>query len=213
MFLSPGNKQLLKQLGVPIWRLRKPLKSNTDICPNKDKTHFYYNNTTDFFVSGQSSQPIDCLLLGEFSTITKNAPINILTDKSGALLYNMLKAADLFSYELCFLDIQLFQSVKYTKSYTVETDRYSNSLFDQLRLISPKVILAMGQKAIGLLTNSVTSVSIDQRRQHVIQQFGMRVLVSFDLSHLLEKGQYKQKAWEDLIYLREILRNVHECGS
>ena len=59
----------------------------------------------------------------------------------------------------------------------------------------------MGQKAIGLLTNSVTSVSIDQRRQHVIQQFGMRVLVSFDLSHLLEKGQYKQKAWEDLIYL------------
>ena len=206
MFLSPGNQQLLKQLGVPIWRLRKQPKSNNDIRPNKDKTHFYYDNTSDFFVSGQSIQPIDCLLLGEFSTITKNAPINILTDKSGALLYNMLKAADLFSYDLCFLDIQLFQSVKNAKPFTLETNRYSNSLFDQLRLISPKVIYAMGQKAIGLLTNSVTSVSIDQRRQHVIQQFGMQVLVSFDLSHLLEKGQYKQKAWEDLIYLKEILR-------
>lgn len=206
MFLSPGNKQLLKQLGVPIWRLRKQLKSNVDICPNKDKTHFYYNNTTDFFVSGQPSQPIDCLLIGEFSTITKNAPINILTDKSGALLYNMLKAADLFSYDLCFLDIQVFQSVKKVEPFTLKTDRYSNSLFDQLRLISPKVIYAIGQKATGLLINSVTLVGIDQQRQHVIKQFGMQILVSFDLSHLLEKGQYKQKAWEDLVYLREILR-------
>ena len=206
MFLSPGNKQLLKQLGVPIWRLRKQLKSNVDICPNKDKTHFYYNNTTDFFVSGQPSQPIDCLLIGEFSTITKNAPINILTDKSGALLYNMLKAADLFSYDLCFLDIQVFQSVKKVEPFTLKTGRYSNSLFDQLRLISPKVIYAIGQKATGLLTNSVTLVGIDQQRQHVIKQFGMQILVSFDLSHLLEKGQYKQKAWEDLVYLREILR-------
>ena len=49
-------------------------------------------------------------------------------------------------------------------------------------------------------------MDIDQQRQHVIKQFGMQILVSFDLSHLLEKGQYKQKAWEDLVYLREILR-------
>ena len=80
------------------------------------------------FVSDQPSQPIDCLLIGEFSTITKNAPINILTDKSGALLYNMLKAADLFSYDLCFLDIQVFQSVKKVEPFTLKTDRYSNSL-------------------------------------------------------------------------------------
>ena len=182
MFLSPGNKQLLKQLGVPIWRLRKQLKSNADICPNKDKTHFYYNNTTDFFVSGQPSQPVDCLLIGEFSTITKNAPINILTDKSGALLYNMLKASDLFSYDLCFLDIQVFQSVKKVEPFTLKTDRYSNSLFDQLRLISPKVIYAIGQKAIGLLTNPVTLVDIDQQRgleRDQVHRLG-RYLATFD---------------------------------
>tara|TARA_B100000900_G_scaffold188733_1_gene159869 strand:- start:743 stop:1372 length:630 start_codon:yes stop_codon:yes gene_type:complete len=205
MFLSPGNKQLLKQLGVPIWRLRKQPKQNNNIFSNNYKTYFYYNNTTDFFVSGQPSQSIDCLLLGEFSTITKNAPIDLLTDKSGALLYNMLKVADLLSYDLCFIDIQAIESVKNEKPLTLKTDRYSNSLFDQLRLISPKVVYAMGQKAIGLLTNSGTSVSIDRQKPHVIQKFGMSVLFSFDLFHLLQEGQDKHKAWEDLIFLREIL--------
>lgn len=206
MFLSQGDKQLLKQLGVPIWRLRQQSNPNIGTRSSKDRTYFYYDHATDFFVSGQPSQSIDCLLLGEFATITQNAPINILTDKYGALLYNMLKAADLFSYDLCFMNVKEIQPVKNEKPLTLKTDRYSNSLFDKLRLISPKVIYAMGQKVIGLLTDSGTSVSIDRLRPHVIQQFSMPLLVSCDLSHLLEEGQNKQKAWEDLIYLREILR-------
>ena len=83
-----------------------------------------------------------------------------------ALTVGVLPSFFEIDHDLCFLDIQVFQSVKKVEPFTLKTYRYSNSLFDQLRLISPKVIYAIGQKATGLLTNSVTLVGIDQQRQH-----------------------------------------------
>ena len=110
MLFSIGSRQLLRQLGVPIWKLRKQSKSYTVVKSDEYKGYFYYNSTNDFFVSAQPRQSIDCLIIGAFGTITKNEPINILTDEHGALLRNMLKAADLLAYDLFFMDVEMIQS-------------------------------------------------------------------------------------------------------
>ncbi len=206
MFLSPGNRQLIKKLGLPIWKLRKQSKSNIVVSSKKNKAYFYYNDTSDSFVSSQPSRPIDCLILGAFGGIIKNEPINITSDKHGALLRNMLEAAGLFSHNLFFLDVEAIQSSQKDKSLTPKTGGYTNSLFDQLRLISPKVIYAMGQVIGGLNFKPETSLSNERQKVYLMGQFNALILFSLELSYLLEKGWNKQKAWEDLIYLTEILR-------
>ena len=206
MFLPLGTRQLLRQLGVPIWKLRKQSYSNTVVKSDENKAYFYYDATSDFFVSAQPSQSIDCLIMGAFGTITKNEPINILTDEHGALLRNMLKAADLLAYDLFFMDVEIAQPIQNEEFSMRRADVYTNSLFDQLRLISPKVIYAMGQVTGGLTIKSETSASSERREFQFLEELNIPVLFSFELSHLLEEGQKKQKAWLDLIYLTEILR-------
>ena len=206
MFLSPGNRQLLKQLGVPIWTLRKRPKSNTVVSSDQDKAYFYYNNTSDIFVSGQPSQSIDCLIIGAFGGITKNGPINIFRDKQGALLRNILRASDLLGYDLLFMDVEEVKSIESEKFSAPKKDGYTDSLFEQLRLISPKVIYAMGRVASGLNIKPKNLVGNERKEVYSLGNFNIPILFSFELSHLLEDGRMKQKAWEDLIYLAEILR-------
>ena len=118
----------------------------------------------------------------------------------------MLEAAGLFSHNLFFLDVEAIQSSQKDKSLTPKTGGYTNSLFDQLRLISPKVIYAMGQVIGGLNFKPETSLSNERQKVYLMGQFNALILFSLELSYLLEKGWNKQKAWEDLIYLTEILR-------
>ena len=206
MLFSIGSRQLLRQLGVPIWKLRKQSKSYTIVKSDEYKGCFYYNSTNDFFVSAQPRQSIDCLIIGAFGAITKNDPINILTDKHGALLRNMLNAADLLAYDLFFMDVEIIQSFQNEEFSMGKMDVYTNSLFDQLRLISPKVIFAMGQVTGGLTIKSETSASNERQKFHLLGELNIPVLFSFELSDLLKEGQNKQEVWLDLIYLTEILR-------
>ena len=128
MFLPLGTRQLLRQLGIPIWKLRKQSYSNTVVKSDENKAYFYYDATRDFFVSDQPSQSIDCLIVGAFGTITKNEPINILTDEHGALLRNMLKAAGLLAYDLFFMDVEIVQSFQNEEFLMRRTDVYTNSV-------------------------------------------------------------------------------------
>ena len=64
----------------------------------------------------------------------------------------------------------------------------------------------MGRVASGLNVKPKNLVGNERKEVYFLGNFNIPILFSFELSHLLEDGRMKQKAWEDLIYLAEILR-------
>jgi len=77
-----------------------------------------------------------------------------------------------------------------------EMDTCGPFLMDQLRIISPKIVLAMGGTAAHYLLKNKSPVS--RLRGHFHDFEGMKLRVTYHPAYLLRSPGEKRKAWEDV---------------
>ena len=76
----------------------------------------------------------------------------------------------------------------------------------QIRLIQPKIIVALGKTAVTRLTGRDTSMA--SLRQQRFEYLGIPVVATYHPAYLLRNLPDKLKAWEDLIFARRVLADV-----
>ena len=80
-------------------------------------------------------------------------------------------------------------------------------LVQQIKIIQPKVICALGAFAAQTLLKSGSPISALRGRFH--DYHGIKVMCTFHPAYLLRNSQDKRKTWEDMKMIREAL---HETG-
>ena len=77
---------------------------------------------------------------------------------------------------------------------------------EESRDFHPKLVVAFGESSAQYLLQ--TSQSLTDLRRMVHSCAGMLLVVTYDLTHLLQHWQDKAKAWEDLCLARQTLQGL-----
>ena len=74
----------------------------------------------------------------------------------------------------------------------------------QIKLVQPRLLVALGRVAAGRLLNSEAPIA--KLRQRLHDRDGLPLVVTYHPAYLLRNPADKRKSWEDLCFIRRVLR-------
>ncbi len=207
---------LLAEMGIaPIWKLRTkeapaeapargwiPLKAAVSGCV---KCGLHKTRTQTVF--GVGDENADWMLIGEAPGAEEDRLGDPFVGQAGKLLDNMLAAIGLSRRKNVYIANVLKCRPPGNRNPTPEeVAQCSPHLLQQIELIQPKLILAMGRFAAQTLLE--TGASIASLRGRVHRYAGVPLIVTYHPAYLLRTLEDKAKAWEDLLFARKTIAGL-----
>ena len=210
--------EVLAEMGIsPVWRLKsKPAVSNPAIpeiapagwIPLKAavsgcvKCGLHKTRTQTVF--GVGDENADWILIGEAPGAEEDRLGDPFVGQAGKLLDNMLAAIGLSRRANVYIANVLKCRPPGNRNPTPEeVAQCSPHLLQQIELIKPKLIVAMGRFAAQTLLE--TSASIASLRGRVHQYAGVPLIVTYHPAYLLRTLEDKAKTWEDLLFAKKVM--------
>jgi DNA polymerase len=78
----------------------------------------------------------------------------------------------------------------------------------QIRLVKPKIILAVGRIAAQNLMKVDTPIGKMRGRKYSYQDTGIPVVITYHPAYLLRSPLEKRKAWQDLLFARQVFAGL-----
>ena len=152
-------------------------------------------------LTGEGNPTADVLLIGEAPDEVDDQAGQVFAGEAGQLLDAMLKAIGLDRQQVYLLNLLKCQLPEGRKPHTSELLCCDDFLQQQISLLQPKVIYAMGEAANHLLLTQQPLAAM-RRRAHSYN--GIPVIVSLSPKQLLQNPADKRKAWQDLLQLKKM---------
>ena len=215
---------VLAEMGIaPIWKLRSketpvkapveapveapvrgwiPLKAAVSGC-----TKCGLHKTRAQTVFGVGDENADWMLIGEAPGAEEDRLGDPFVGQAGKLLDNMLAAIELRRGENVYIANVLKCRPPGNRNPTPEeVAQCSPHLLQQIELIKPKLIVAMGRFAAQTLLE--TGASIASLRGRVHRYAGVPLIVTYHPAYLLRTLEDKAKAWEDLVFAKKTMTGL-----
>ena len=205
--------EILAEMGIaPVWRLRQvephtvidwiPLKAAVSGC-----TKCALHQTRTQTVFGVGDENADWMLIGEAPGAEEDRLGDPFVGQAGKLLDNMLAAIGLSRRENVYIaNVLKCRPPGNRNPSPDEVEQCSPHLVQQIALIKPKLILAMGRFAAQTLLKSDASIASLRGRLH--SYAGVPLIVTYHPAYLLRTLEDKAKAWEDLLFARRTIANL-----
>ena len=210
--------EVLAEMGIsPVWRLKSkpavsspaipeiapagwiPLKAAVSGCV---KCGLHKTRTQTVF--GVGDENADWMLIGEAPGAEEDRLGDPFVGQAGKLLDNMLAAIGLSRRANVYIANVLKCRPPGNRNPTPEeVAQCSPHLLQQIELIKPKLIVAMGRFAAQTLLE--TSASIASLRGRVHQYAGVPLIVTYHPAYLLRTLEDKAKTWEDLLFAKKVM--------
>jgi len=208
--------EVLAEMGIsPVWRLRTkeipmevpargwiPLKAAVSGCV---KCGLHKTRTQTVF--GVGDENADWMLIGEAPGAEEDRLGDPFVGQAGKLLDNMLAAIGLSRRANVYIANVLKCRPPGNRNPTPEeVAQCSPHLLQQIELIKPKLILAMGRFAAQTLLE--TSASIASLRGRLHRYAGVPLIVTYHPAYLLRTLEDKAKTWEDLVFAKKTMQTL-----
>jgi uracil-DNA glycosylase family 4 len=160
-------------------------------------------------VFGVGDRRADWLIVGEAPGENEDLQGEPFVGQAGKLLDNMLKALGLDRASKVYIaNVLKCRPPGNRNPQPEEVAQCEPFLRRQVQLLQPKIILAVGRFAVQSLLG--TSEPIGKLRGRVHQYSGVPVVVTYHPAYLLRNLPDKAKAWADLCFAQQLLRqNAH----
>ncbi len=166
---------------------------------NCKRCHLGYSRTN--FVFGSGNHQAKLLLIGEAPGREEDLKGEPFVGAAGKLLDRMLAAIKFKREEVYIANILKCRPPENRDPRPDEIETCKPYLLQQIKLIQPKIILALGRISAQVLLQ--TKNSLGQLRGKIHDFNGIKFLVTYHPAALLRYQQYKKFAWEDLKFLRK----------
>lgn len=147
-------------------------------------------------VFGQGNVNAELLFVGEGPGADEDASGQAFVGRAGELLTKMIGAMGYAREQVYICNIVKCRPPDNRKPEPDEIDKCRPFVEQQIRVVRPKVIVALGATATQSLLRS--SVGITKLRNTWQQWEGIPVMPTFHPSYLLRAPDEKRKAWDDL---------------
>jgi DNA polymerase len=154
-------------------------------------------------VFGEGNPAADLMLVGEAPGADEDIQGRPFVGRAGQLLMQMIKAIQFERGDVYIANVLKCRPPENRPPEPDEIKSCTPFLWQQIAIIRPKIILALGTFAAQTLINSKSSISFLRNRVYEMP-FG-RVIATYHPSFLLRSPQKKPEAWEDLKLVRKNL--------
>ncbi len=166
---------------------------------NCKKCHLYRTRTN--FVFGAGNPEANLMLIGEAPGREEDLQGEPFVGRAGQLLDRMLAAIGFEREDVFIANILKCRPPENRDPQPDEIKVCKPHLLQQIKLIQPKIILALGRISAQVLLE--TKSPLGQLRGKFHDFNGIKFLVTYHPAALLRYQQYKRPAWEDLKLLRK----------
>ena len=196
-----GNTLFYDQSDIKIEEGNFNLSLNEYKVKIQDCTKSSLNNKRNNFVFGSGNQNADIFFIGEVPEVNENLQGELSSEEIGNLLDKILLAVNLDRNDIYILNILKSQLSKKIHPSIEQINEYQSYLQKQLRLIKPKLIVALGRVSAMLLLKS--KESLEDYRNKIHKYEGIDLLVTYHPSELLRNSNFKKQTWEDFKFIRK----------
>jgi DNA polymerase len=208
--------EILAEMGIsPIWKLRVeeetrpevvedwiPLKAAVSGCT---KCSLHQTRTQTVF--GVGDENADWMLVGEAPGAEEDRLGEPFVGQAGRLLDNMLAAIGLSRQKNVYIaNVLKCRPPNNRDPKPEEAAHCTPYLLQQIALIKPKLIVAMGRHAAQTILKS--DASIARMRGRVHSYAGVPLIVTYHPAYLLRTPEDKAKSWEDLLFARKTMQSL-----
>jgi DNA polymerase len=212
------REEVLAEMGLaPIWRLRnRPAAADTapaapgwielkQLVPACTACGLHKSRTQTVF--GVGDENADWLLIGEAPGAEEDRLGDPFVGQAGKLLDNMLGAIGLKRGENVYIaNVLKCRPPGNRNPEAEEVAKCTPFLKQQIGLIQPKLIIAMGRFAAQTLLSS--DASIASMRGRLYRYEGVPLIVTYHPAYLLRTLPDKAKAWEDLVFAKKTMQTL-----
>lgn len=216
--------QYLEAMGIQVWESRQPSPASAatasvtvDNDHHQDLWHTLQQQVTGCHacalaetrtqtVFGVGNQQADWLLIGEAPGQNEDLQGEPFVGKAGQLLNEMLRAIGLSRQQVYIANMLKCRPPNNRDPLVGEVTACNAFLQQQIALIRPKIILAVGRIAAQNLLNTQQPLSRLRGIQHQLQ--GTPLVIVHHPAYLLRSLTEKAKAWEDLQFALHVYQSV-----
>jgi DNA polymerase len=162
-------------------------------------------------VFGVGDHNADWLIIGEAPGAEEDKQGEPFVGRAGKLLNSMLLACGLQREQVFIANILKCRPPNNRDPHAQEVAACSSYLRQQIDLIQPKIILAVGRIAAQNLLQTETPIGKMRGQQYEYADTGIPVMVTYHPAYLLRSPREKRKAWQDLqMAMRVYKKTTHQ---
>lgn len=149
-------------------------------------------------VFGEGNPDPDLVLVGEGPGFDEDRWGRPFVGAAGQLLNRIVKAMGLTREQIYICNVVKCHPPKNRDPEEDEIEICGNFLIEQLEILKPKMILALGRISGRFLTGSPPSTPISALRNRFFSFRGIDTAVTYHPSALLRNPAYRRPVWEDV---------------
>ena len=210
----------LDAMGIQLWQSLQQPSAETVVRPASAedvwqrleqavsgccKCELHQTRTQTVFGVGDTNA--DLLIIGEAPGRDEDLQGEPFVGRAGQLLNAMLAAIGFTRAQVYIANILKCRPPNNRDPRVEEAEACNPWLQQQVELIQPAAILALGRIAAHHLLNTEQSLASLRGRQH--QYAGIPLIVSYHPAYLLRKPVDKRKSWQDLKRVKSLLNDGH----
>ncbi len=162
----------------------------------------------DRAVFGIGSALASWMFVGEAPGAEEDRRGEPFVGRAGKLLDAMLAALGLTRKEVYIANIVKCRPPKNRDPLPEEARCCSSYLDAQLRLVRPRLVLALGRVAAQSLLATQQPVGQLRSQVHRLPKLDIPLVVSYHPAYLLRSPKQKRKAWQDLLLARQVMEGA-----
>jgi DNA polymerase len=165
-------------------------------------------NTRTQTVFGVGNQAAEWLIVGEAPGADEDRQGEPFVGRAGQLLNSMLRAIGLAREQVYIANVLKCRPPGNRDPAPGEASECLPYLEQQIALLKPKIMLAVGRIASQNLLRTDVTLGRLRRQVHAFGASQVPLVVTYHPAYLLRTPADKRKAWEDLKFAREVCARV-----
>ena len=159
-------------------------------------------------VFGVGSRKAQWLIVGEAPGAEEDARGEPFVGRAGQLLNSMLRAVGLKRDEVYIANVLKCRPPGNRDPVPLEAAECLPYLEQQIALLNPKIMLAVGRIAAQNLLRTESSLGRLRQQVHRFGRSQVPLIATYHPAYLLRTPGEKRKAWQDLKFAREVCARV-----
>ncbi len=165
-------------------------------------------------VFGEGNTNPDIVLVGEGPGVNEDKQGRPFVGAAGKLLNRIILAMGLTRDELYICNVVKCHPPNNRDPESDETNVCGRFLAEQIKILQPKIIVALGRVSGRYLTNSPSQTSLNSLRKQIFKFQGFDLAVTYHPSALLRNPAYRRPVWEDVqMVMNHIGRPINSPDS
>jgi uracil-DNA glycosylase family 4 len=156
-------------------------------------------------VFGVGNPDADLMFVGEAPGGDEDIQGIPFVGRAGQLLTKIIEAIDLKRDDVYIANVIKCRPPQNRNPEPDEVDTCERFLFQQIDIIKPKVIVALGKFAAQALLRTLDPIS--RLRGRVYDYRGAKLIPTFHPAYLLRNPSSKREVWEDMKLVRKLLNS------